>query len=202
MQEQLPNGGTLIPLIFASDKIQLTNFSGDRAAWLVYMTIGNLDKNSQREALKRAWVLVGLLPEIPKNSKTGLMPDLFHDCITAILKPLKFPDPETTLIQEPGELCVYDNFLRFEWKCSDGNIHHCFPVIDAWIADYEEQVVISQIISRLCPHCEIPVDKMERENNDQLAWGDRCSIASEMAWIDYNVDWFKKNRTNLKGNSR
>lgn len=54
MQKQLPNGGTLIPLIFAYDKTQLTNFSGDKAAWPVYMTIGNIDKDSQWEASKWA----------------------------------------------------------------------------------------------------------------------------------------------------
>jgi len=33
MQNVVPEGGTVIPLLFGSDKTHLTNFSGDKAAW-------------------------------------------------------------------------------------------------------------------------------------------------------------------------
>ena len=36
-QDLVPSGGTVVPLLFASDKTHLTNFSGDKTAWLVYM---------------------------------------------------------------------------------------------------------------------------------------------------------------------
>ena len=41
-QEQLPQGATIVPVIFAFDKTHLTNFSGDKQAWPLYMTIGNI----------------------------------------------------------------------------------------------------------------------------------------------------------------
>jgi hypothetical protein len=44
-QEQLPQGATIVPLIFASDKTHLTNLSGDKQAWPLYMTIGNIRKD-------------------------------------------------------------------------------------------------------------------------------------------------------------
>ena len=44
MQDMLPEGGTLVPLIFASDKTHLTNFSGDKSAWPLYMSLGNINK--------------------------------------------------------------------------------------------------------------------------------------------------------------
>ncbi|KAJ7193475.1 hypothetical protein GGX14DRAFT_537556 [Mycena pura] len=52
IQELLPNGATLVPVILASDKTQLTRFSGDQQAWPVYLTIGNIDKMLQ--TLKQA----------------------------------------------------------------------------------------------------------------------------------------------------
>jgi len=41
-QDQLPAGATIVPVIFASDKTHLTNFSGDQHAWPLYRTIGNI----------------------------------------------------------------------------------------------------------------------------------------------------------------
>jgi hypothetical protein len=32
----------VVPLVFMSDATHLTNFAGDKKAWPVYMTIGNL----------------------------------------------------------------------------------------------------------------------------------------------------------------
>jgi len=42
IQTLLDDGDTVIPIIIMSDATQLTNFSGDKKAWPVYMTIGNL----------------------------------------------------------------------------------------------------------------------------------------------------------------
>ncbi|KAJ7121947.1 hypothetical protein C8R43DRAFT_1148665, partial [Mycena crocata] len=39
IQKRLPIGSTLAPIIIASDKTQLTRFSGDKEAWPVYLTI-------------------------------------------------------------------------------------------------------------------------------------------------------------------
>ena len=41
-QDQLPAGATIVPVICASDKTHLTNFSGDQHAWPLYLTIGNI----------------------------------------------------------------------------------------------------------------------------------------------------------------
>ncbi|KAJ7754280.1 hypothetical protein B0H14DRAFT_2635460 [Mycena olivaceomarginata] len=48
VQKLLPPGSTLCPIIIASDKTQLTRFSGDQQAWPVYLTIGNIDKETRR----------------------------------------------------------------------------------------------------------------------------------------------------------
>jgi len=59
-QDLVPRGGTVVPLLFASDETHLTNFSGDKAAWPVYMSISNISKDFRRQGSKRAWVLVAL----------------------------------------------------------------------------------------------------------------------------------------------
>ena len=44
-QDLVPRGGTVVPLLLASDKTDLTNFSGDKPAWPVYMSIGNISED-------------------------------------------------------------------------------------------------------------------------------------------------------------
>jgi len=51
VQSSLDDGDTVVPMIFLSDATHLTNFSGDKKAWPVYMTIGNLSTAGWEEAL-------------------------------------------------------------------------------------------------------------------------------------------------------
>src|SRR5437588_3116474 len=55
-QDKVPKGGTIVPLLFGSDKTHLTNCSGDKAAWPLYMTLGNIKKEIRRQSSKCAWV--------------------------------------------------------------------------------------------------------------------------------------------------
>ncbi|KAF8867845.1 hypothetical protein BD779DRAFT_1685231 [Infundibulicybe gibba] len=43
-QEALPVGSTVAPLILSSDKTQLSQFCGDKSAWPVYLTLGDIAK--------------------------------------------------------------------------------------------------------------------------------------------------------------
>ena len=62
IQSELPSGATIAPLILSSDKTQLTQFQGDKKAWLVYLTIGNISKKIRRQPSKHSTILVGYLP--------------------------------------------------------------------------------------------------------------------------------------------
>jgi hypothetical protein len=69
-QDQLPAGAKIVPVICASDKTQLTKFSGDQHAWPLYLTIGNSRKDIHHTPIKQAWILLGLIPCPPKGAIT------------------------------------------------------------------------------------------------------------------------------------
>ncbi|KAJ7737978.1 hypothetical protein B0H16DRAFT_1466005 [Mycena metata] len=99
IQELLPTGATFVPIILASDKTQLTRFSGDQQAWPVYLTIGNIDKVTRYAPSSRATVLLGYIPvaklEIFKKSRrSGEGHQLFHKCMRTMLKSLKVAGEE------------------------------------------------------------------------------------------------------------
>ncbi|KAF8578780.1 hypothetical protein K439DRAFT_1648683 [Ramaria rubella] len=58
----LPPGVTITPVILASDKTRLSQFSGDKAAWPVYITIGNIEKSTRRKINQHASILLGYIP--------------------------------------------------------------------------------------------------------------------------------------------
>jgi hypothetical protein len=43
-QKELPEGATTAPIILASDKTMVLQFRGDKSAWPVYLSIGNIAK--------------------------------------------------------------------------------------------------------------------------------------------------------------
>jgi hypothetical protein len=43
IQEEIPDGGTIILILLASDKTMLSLHHGDQSAWPIYITIGNLN---------------------------------------------------------------------------------------------------------------------------------------------------------------
>ncbi|KAG2362581.1 hypothetical protein BDR07DRAFT_1451090 [Suillus spraguei] len=52
-QKVLPKGAMIAPIILASDKTSLSQFQGDKSAWPVYMSIGNIAKAKRRQASAR-----------------------------------------------------------------------------------------------------------------------------------------------------
>lgn len=60
----------------------------------MYLTIGNIDKETRRQPSLRATVLIGYIPvtklEIfKKANRQATVHQLFHDCMRIILAPLK-----------------------------------------------------------------------------------------------------------------
>ncbi|KZS92029.1 hypothetical protein SISNIDRAFT_413529, partial [Sistotremastrum niveocremeum HHB9708] len=151
IQKELPSGATVAPLILASDKTQLTNFSGNRAAWPVYLTLGNISKTVRRQTKKHATVLIGYLP-IPKlahitnpEQRSIEMWRIFHDSMAKLLEPLV----------EAGQ-------HGMDVTCADREIRRVFPILASYVADFPEQCLIAGIKNTNCPICHVsPEDRGE-----------------------------------------
>ncbi|EGO02497.1 hypothetical protein SERLA73DRAFT_38037, partial [Serpula lacrymans var. lacrymans S7.3] len=57
----LPQGASVAPVIMATDKTQLTQFSGDKSAYPVYLTLGNIPSSIRCKPSQHAYVLIGYL---------------------------------------------------------------------------------------------------------------------------------------------
>jgi hypothetical protein len=140
--------------LLASDETHLTNFSGDKKVWPVYMSLGNIRSATRNAPTKQAWLPIALLPVGPKrvNKIPGYTIDTqeiqalqtVHDVLAHMLKPL------STAECQQG----------YEMVCADGNVRLCFPKLFCWMADHMENATIHGIASNRCPTCTIPTEKL------------------------------------------
>ena len=65
IQEQLPDGATVIPIILGSDATKSTVLCGSQTAWPVYISIGNIHKDVRYKKVARSLMLLGFLPKDP-----------------------------------------------------------------------------------------------------------------------------------------
>ena len=116
------------PVILASDKTELSRFKGDKVAWPVYLTIGNVSKHIHRQPMHHASILVGYLPvsklEIfENNSVAGYR--LFHYCMRWLVQSLVAAGREGV-----------------DMVCTDGLVRQVYPVLAAFIGDHPEQCLV------------------------------------------------------------
>jgi hypothetical protein len=133
------------PIILATDKTHLSNFRGDKSAWPVYLTIGNITKEMHCQPSLHAQILVGYLPVLKlscfrKSTRSAAGYGLFHHCMSAIVEPLieaaGGPDGVTMI-------------------CADGFVCKVFPILAAYIADHPEQCLVACCRENHCPKCRI-----------------------------------------------
>jgi len=82
-----------------SDQTHLTNFSSDKKAWPVYITLGNLPSSRRNSPTSIAVHLLALLPISPKLSKSSkadqhhrqINADTLQDVFELIFAPLQDP---------------------------------------------------------------------------------------------------------------
>ncbi|KAF8546324.1 hypothetical protein OG21DRAFT_1479689 [Imleria badia] len=144
-QRHLPAGATVAPVILASDKTELLQFKGDKNAWPVYLSIGNISKGVCRQPACHASILLDYIPV----SKMDAFKDnsvasyhLFHYCMKKIVEPLVAAGREGV-----------------EMVCADGRIHRVFPVLAAYIRDHPEQCLVACCTENRCPKCLVPANQ-------------------------------------------
>lgn len=137
----------MAPVILASDKTQLSTFGGDKTAYPVYLTIGNIAKHVRRQPSQRATVLLGYLP-VPSlaccSSATRQLKsyEVFHTCMARLLRPM-----------------VHAGNNGVPIVCSDGRKRLVFPLLAAYCADHPEQCLVACSPENRCPKGTIGRDE-------------------------------------------
>jgi hypothetical protein len=86
-------GATVVPIIISSDKTQLMLFHG-KAAYPVYLTIGNIPKDIRRKPSRRAQILITYIPTTKlegitnRTSRRRAIANLYHSCMQVLLAPI------------------------------------------------------------------------------------------------------------------
>ena len=141
-------GATIIPVIISSDKTQVTLFR-NKAAYPIYMTIGNIPKHIRRKVSNQTQVLIGYLPTTKLEhitsdaSRRRTIANLYHASVQYILKPL----------EEAGATGV-------PIKSGAGSWHQCHPLYAIFSGDYQEQVLSTMCKYTECPKCDIDHKQM------------------------------------------
>lgn len=146
--EEKREGATVVPVILSSDRTRVTLF-GNKTAYPVYLTIGNIPKHIRRKPSQRAQVLLAYLPTTKlghitnQASRRRTLANVFHACMHHVLKPLESA-----------------GITGIHMTSGDGKIRRGHPIFAAYVGDYPEQLLVTAIKFGECPKCDIPRDKL------------------------------------------
>ncbi|KAF8133246.1 hypothetical protein EV363DRAFT_1397483 [Boletus edulis] len=167
-------GSTFVLIILGSDKTTVSVATGNNEYYPLYLSVGNV-RNNIRHAHCDAVVLIGFLA-IPKTTNEhssdanfrAFHRQLFHSSLSFILQSLKpaMTTPEVV-------------------KYGDGFFRRIIYSLGPYIADYEEQVLLTCIVRGWCARCHTP-----RNNLDEDALDCTC---------EFNEALFKETNTDTMG---
>ena len=137
--------------MISTDKTQLTLFR-NKAAYPVYITIGNIPKEIRRKPSHHAQMLLAYLPATRlehvqnQSSRRRSLANLFHACAAKVLQPLEVA-----------------GISGVEMSSGDGTVHRCHPLLAVFIGDYPEQCLVTG--TKHCPMCPTPKDELGEDKS-------------------------------------
>lgn len=138
-QQRLPIGATIVPVILSSDKTKLSQFRGDKSAWPIYLTIGNLSKDIRRSPSMHGTILLGYLP-VGK-----------FDCFSQSAQSLARYQAFHTAMRLVLDSLITAGSSGVTTTCADGLVRHVYPILAAYAADYPEQCLVACCQENRCP---------------------------------------------------
>ncbi|KAF8553040.1 hypothetical protein OG21DRAFT_1477479 [Imleria badia] len=138
-QDPATHRSVFVPVILGSDKTTVSVATGQNDFYPLYLSVGNVH-NNVRHAHRNALVLVGFLAMPKIHAKTTefrqLRRQLFHSSLLLILQSLK-------------PFMTTPDIVRF----GDGHYRRVIYELGPYIADYEEQVLLTCIVRGWCAKC-------------------------------------------------
>ena len=134
-----------------SDQTHLTNLSGDKKAWPVYISIGNVPSTRCNRPGSPPFLPVALLPVPPKLASTSstnkLQRPINADTLQGVFQLIFEPVKARALKGVPID-------------CADSKIRKCFTIMSGWIADYMDNVLLHKIKLNAWPKCGDPTEHL------------------------------------------
>ncbi|KAF8986396.1 hypothetical protein BDQ17DRAFT_1259683, partial [Cyathus striatus] len=172
-------GSTIVPIIISTDKTQLTLFQ-NKTAYPVYLTISNIPKEIRQKPSARAYVLLGYSPTTclegvtNKSSQWHMLANLYHACMSTILKPLE-------TLGDKG----------FHMTTADGCLRCMHPLFAVFIGDYPEQILTTCVCYGDCPTCSAVKPELEDFDSDvSSSYHDLDAILDVLDSFDVNTAAF------------
>ncbi|KAI1784619.1 hypothetical protein LXA43DRAFT_976614 [Ganoderma leucocontextum] len=178
--EKVKPGATIIPIIISSDKTQLTVF-GNKTAYPVYLTIGNLPKDVRRKPSRRGQILLAYLPSsrlehiTSKTVHRRVVANLFHVCMSAILKPL-----------------IKAGIDGIRITSGDSVERRGHPIFAMYIGDYPEQLLVTCCKYGTCPKCNIPPNELGDSTDPHRPLRDLDDVLAALDKVDTSASAFSR----------
>ncbi|KAG2336694.1 hypothetical protein BDR05DRAFT_953157 [Suillus weaverae] len=138
IQNQLPEGATIIPIIATSNKTPVTRHTGGLEMHPLFLTIGNIQADVRMKATSHAWRCTAFMPIptfiINSDFQTLLQSRLWHKCMDLVCSNLKIAARVSEYMVDPlARMC------------------YCFTPLISHIADLPEQLMIACVTKNSSP---------------------------------------------------
>ena len=157
-----------MPVVGFAYQTHLTNFSGDKKAWPIYMTMGNILSRTTSSPAKMPILHLALVQVPPRFTSESARANEARPQTKADVLRAVFDLFLAALHQVAGDGMVMD--------CADSKTSLCFPILWAWIADHAEHAAMQGIGSKLCPKGLVPCKELGGDMPPSMRPATTCYI--------------------------